>query len=66
MKGTYSHGKRSKGHSHIMCRRCGKHSYHTRNKACSSCGFGKTAKKRSYKWNTLNKTYPKHKRAETK
>jgi large subunit ribosomal protein L37e len=50
MKGTYSMGKRSKGKSHIMCRRCGRHSYHTRNKACASCGFGKSTKMRHYNW----------------
>jgi large subunit ribosomal protein L37e len=66
MKGTYSHGKRSKGKSHIMCRRCGKHTYHTRKKACASCGFGKSTKLRRYAWNTLSKTYPKTKLAETR
>ncbi len=50
MKGTYSMGKRSKGKSHIMCRRCGKHSYHASKKVCSSCGFGKTSTIRSYNW----------------
>jgi len=35
---------------HIRCRRCGRHSYHIRKKACSSCGYGKTSKIRSYSW----------------
>jgi large subunit ribosomal protein L37e len=50
MKGTYSMGKRNKRASHIICRRCGRHSYHTRNKACASCGFGKSARMRHYAW----------------
>lgn len=39
-------GKRS----HIRCRRCGRHSYHLQKKRCSDCGFGETAKLRSYAW----------------
>ncbi|MBU4245464.1 50S ribosomal protein L37e [archaeon] len=35
---------------HKMCRRCGKHSYHTSKKTCATCGFGKTAKLRTYSW----------------
>jgi large subunit ribosomal protein L37e len=46
-------GKRSKGKSHIMCRRCGKHSYHASHRVCAHCGFGKSAKLRSYKWQTF-------------
>ena len=48
-KGTPAQGKRQKS-LHMRCRRCGRHSYHMRKKACSSCGFGKTAKIRSYTW----------------
>lgn len=48
-KGTASMGKRQKK-SHVKCRRCGSISFHTKNKACSSCGFGKTSRMRSYKW----------------
>ena len=48
-KGTPSMGKKAKGKSHIVCRRCGKRSRHM-SKGCSSCGFGKTAKLRSYNW----------------
>jgi large subunit ribosomal protein L37e len=43
-------GKRGKGKSHIYCRRCGLKSYHKSRKVCSSCGFGKSSKKRSYAW----------------
>ena len=53
MKGTYSMGKRSRGRSHIICRRCGKHSLNAAKKVCASCGFGKTAKRRKYNWQTF-------------
>ena len=43
-------GKKSK--FVIRCRRCGKRSFHVRNKMCSSCGFGKSAKLRRYGWQT--------------
>jgi len=49
-KGTPSMGKKSGKKTHIMCRRCGKRSYHVKDKVCSSCGFGKSAKKRTYTW----------------
>jgi len=42
-KGTPSKGKRQKK-THIACRRCGKISYHIRQKICSSCGFGRSKK----------------------
>ncbi|HJJ33046.1 MAG TPA: 50S ribosomal protein L37e [Methanocorpusculum sp.] len=48
-KGTPSMGLRNK-HSHIICRRCGKMSFHARKGVCSSCGFGKSAKIRKYNW----------------
>ena len=51
-KGTASMGKRSKGKTHIYCRRCGGHSYHKSRKECSSCGYGNSAKLRSYTWQT--------------
>ncbi len=50
-KGTPSFGKRNKK-THIMCRRCGQKKYHVRKKVCASCGFGATAKLRSYSWQT--------------
>ncbi|MEM4254605.1 MAG: 50S ribosomal protein L37e [Candidatus Woesearchaeota archaeon] len=49
-KGTPAMGKRSKGRSHIICRRCGRHSYNVAKKVCASCGFGKTSKIRKYNW----------------
>ncbi len=36
--------------THVRCRRCGEASYHTKKKVCSSCGFGKSAKRRDYEW----------------
>jgi large subunit ribosomal protein L37e len=45
-KGTTSMGKRTKK-THIICRRCGKRSYHIRKKRCAHCGFGDTAKMRN-------------------
>ncbi|MFW6025056.1 MAG: 50S ribosomal protein L37e [Candidatus Woesearchaeota archaeon] len=51
MKGTASKGRNSGKKSHIQCRRCGNHSYHIRKKVCSSCGYGKSKKMRSYSWN---------------
>jgi len=54
-KGTASQGKKSKGKTHIACRRCGKISYHKTKKVCSSCGYGKSAKKRSYAWQPSRK-----------
>jgi large subunit ribosomal protein L37e len=47
--GTPSQGKKNKT-THVKCRRCGEKSYHSRKKVCASCGFGKTAKRRSYDW----------------
>ena len=49
-KGTASRGKNSSKKTHIMCRRCGKHTYHASHKVCSSCGFGNATKQRSYSW----------------
>ncbi|MFH1072186.1 MAG: 50S ribosomal protein L37e [Nanoarchaeota archaeon] len=49
-KGTPSMGKKSGKKSHIICRRCNSHSYHIRKKRCSSCGYGKSKKLRSYTW----------------
>jgi large subunit ribosomal protein L37e len=49
-KGTTSFGKKSKGKTHIRCRRCGGHSYHVNKKKCSYCGFGADTKIRQYNW----------------
>ena len=48
-------GKKSGKKSHIRCRRCGKATYHMRKSRCSSCGYGKTAKMRSYGWQKKQK-----------
>lgn len=47
--GTPSQGKKNTT-THTKCRRCGEASYHTKKKVCSSCGFGKSAKRRGYNW----------------
>jgi len=49
-KGTHSMGKKSGKKTHIRCRRCGKHSYHIREKRCSYCGYGKSSRLRKYAW----------------
>ncbi len=49
-KGTSSMGKKSGKKTHIRCRRCGERTYHVRKKKCSSCGYGDTARMRSYSW----------------
>ncbi|MGC8581290.1 MAG: 50S ribosomal protein L37e [Thermoplasmata archaeon] len=41
--------------THGVCRRCGNHSYHLQKKVCSSCGFGRTSKRRSYSWSKTKK-----------
>ncbi|PIY59860.1 50S ribosomal protein L37e [Candidatus Woesearchaeota archaeon CG_4_10_14_0_8_um_filter_47_5] len=50
VKGTPSMGKKSGNLNTIHCRRCGKRSYHVKKKVCSSCGFGNSARLRSYTW----------------
>jgi len=49
-KGTPSMGRKSGKKTHIVCRRCGKRTYHIRKKRCSSCGYGKSKRLRSYNW----------------
>ncbi|MBI2549077.1 50S ribosomal protein L37e [Candidatus Woesearchaeota archaeon] len=51
-KGTPARGKHNKTAPHMMCRRCGKHSYHRTKKVCASCGYGLSSKRRSYVWQT--------------
>ena len=43
-------GRKTGKKTHILCRRCGKRTYHARKKTCSSCGFGTSARLRSYAW----------------
>jgi large subunit ribosomal protein L37e len=47
--GTSAEGKKNKT-THVKCRRCGEASYHTGKERCSSCGFGKSSKRRDYEW----------------
>jgi large subunit ribosomal protein L37e len=47
--GTSEQGERNKT-VHVTCRRCGESSYHKKKKVCSSCGFGKSSKRRDYAW----------------
>jgi len=49
-KGTPTLGKRARAKLHIACRRCGKNSFHKKKKICSSCGFGKTTKRKTNAW----------------
>ncbi|MFH1276511.1 MAG: 50S ribosomal protein L37e [Candidatus Woesearchaeota archaeon] len=50
-KGTASMGKKSGMKTHLICKRCGKHTYHKKKKRCASCGYGATATIRKYAWN---------------
>jgi large subunit ribosomal protein L37e len=54
-KGTPSMGKRNKS-VHVICRRCGSHSFHKRHRECSKCGFGKSKKLRELAWQTKRLT----------
>ena len=47
--GTPSQGKKNKT-VHVKCRRCGEASYHLGKERCASCGFGRSAKRREYAW----------------
>merc|ERR1712170_162137 len=47
-KGTSSFGKRH-NKTHVLCRRCGRRSYHLQKKTCSRCGYP-SAKMRKYNW----------------
>jgi large subunit ribosomal protein L37e len=54
-KGTPSMGQHGRGNLHMVCRRCGSKSRHKSTGICSQCGFGKTARKRSYNWSKKTK-----------
>jgi large subunit ribosomal protein L37e len=47
--GTSAQGKKNQT-THVKCRRCGEKSYHSTKKVCSACGFGKSASRRGYAW----------------
>ncbi|RJQ19909.1 50S ribosomal protein L37e [Candidatus Woesearchaeota archaeon] len=53
--GTGSQGLRSKGKTHIPCRRCGRSSYHATKGVCASCGYGAGPKTRKYAWKNTRK-----------
>lgn len=50
-------GKMSRKDLHIPCRRCGRPSYHKINSVCSSCGYGKTSRLRTYNWKKEGKKH---------
>ena len=52
--GRPSFGKRQKK-THKVCRRCGRHAFHISKKYCAACGFGRSKRMRSYKWQTKKK-----------
>ena len=47
-KGTTSKSGGKK--THVICRRCGKHTFHIRKRRCAACGFGETSKMRQFNW----------------
>merc|ERR1711998_687363 len=47
-KGTQSFGKRQTK-THVVCRRCGRRSFHLQKGRCSACGYP-LARKRTYQW----------------
>ncbi|MGC9310446.1 MAG: 50S ribosomal protein L37e [Candidatus Aenigmatarchaeota archaeon] len=52
-KGTPSKGKHNKM-IHTVCKRCGAHAFHMRKKTCASCGFGVTARIKTFTWRWKN------------
>jgi large subunit ribosomal protein L37e len=51
VKGTASMGRKSGKKTHIICRRCGGHSFHAKKKKCASCGYGDGPTMRTFNWN---------------
>ncbi|MFA5303877.1 MAG: 50S ribosomal protein L37e [Candidatus Nanoarchaeia archaeon] len=49
-RGTPAQGKKGRGSSHIICRRCGSHSLRKKSGECSHCGFGASSKIRNPAW----------------
>jgi len=49
-RGTPAQGKKGRGSSHVICRRCGSRSLRKKSSECSHCGFGKSPKIRNPKW----------------
>jgi large subunit ribosomal protein L37e len=50
VRGTPAQGKKGRGSSHVICRRCGSRSLRKKTSECSNCGFGKSAKIKNPKW----------------
>ncbi|MCK5022725.1 MAG: 50S ribosomal protein L37e, partial [Candidatus Aenigmarchaeota archaeon] len=44
-KGTPSFGKHQ-GKTHVLCRRCGRNSFHATHGECAACGFGYSKKEK--------------------
>ncbi|MFC1507155.1 50S ribosomal protein L37e [Thermoproteota archaeon] len=57
-KGTPSLGLKGRSKSHIVCRRCGRHSYSLSNRRCGACGYNSSKRIRRYSWQNkkLNRT----------
>jgi len=49
-KGTPSFGKMGRGHTHIVCRRCGRRAFNVAKGYCAACGFGRSKRIRRYSW----------------
>lgn len=56
-KGTPAAGRHNQEGNHIRCRRCGRHSYHKKDKICAYCGFGRMAKLRRYNWHVKSRPH---------
>jgi len=50
VKGTPSMGRKGKRKTHRACRRCGRHTFHIRQKVCAACGFGRSSRLKVYAW----------------
>ncbi|EFK96210.1 Ribosomal protein L37e [sediment metagenome] len=48
-KGTVAMGRKNKK-THIICRRCGRHTYHLGRRKCAACGFGSSSKYKRFTW----------------
>ncbi|HEV51504.1 MAG TPA: 50S ribosomal protein L37e [Thermoprotei archaeon] len=46
--GTASKGKGAGKRTHVICRRCGRHTFNIHTHRCSSCGFRATPKFKSH------------------
>ena len=60
-KGTPAAGRHSGPATHMMCRRCGSHSYFKRKGFCAKCGYGKSKRMRHYNWMVKIRAFNGHK-----